>query len=325
MSTQDPGSKYTAKVVALCGGVGGAKLAFGLARALGEELAIVVNTGDDFVHLGLHVSPDLDTVLYTLAGLASRQLGWGREDESWNFMEVLGQLGGETWFRLGDRDLALHVARTQAKAAGVDLTAFMAKTATRLGVEAKILPMTDDDVRTIVVTAEANMPFQRYFVEARCVPVVSAIQFEGASRARPSQAVRAALTDPSLEAIVVCPSNPFLSVDPILAVPGMRELLRSSGAPIVAVSPLIGGKAVKGPTDKIMGELGLAATPGGLVEHYGGLLDGLVLDGADVDQAGMLSIPCRVTATLMRSEEDRERLARATLHFAASLRSAQPS
>jgi LPPG:FO 2-phospho-L-lactate transferase len=321
MSTRGPDMGRGRRIVALCGGVGGAKLAFGLARALGEDLAIVVNTGDDFEHLGFHISPDLDTVLYTLAGLANRQLGWGRADETWNFMEVLGQLGGETWFQLGDRDLALHVARTQAMAAGGSLTAFMADIASRLGIAAKILPMTDDAVRTIVETAEGNLPFQRYFVEARCAPVVSGIHFHGAQQARPGAEVRAALTDPALAGIVICPSNPFLSVDPILAVPGLRDLLRASGAPVVAVSPIIGGRAVKGPTDKIMRELGVPATAKSIVEHYHGLLDGLVLDTTDAAQSADLDLPCHVTATLMSSDEDRERLARETLQFAASLAS----
>ena len=251
-------------VVALCGGVGGAKLALGLERLIGADLTVVVNTGDDFEHLGLHVSPDIDTVLYTLSGLSDFERGWGRADESWNFMEALGGLGGETWFRLGDRDLAMHVERTRALRGGISLTDFTAATARRLGIAAKILPMSDDSVETVVITADGALPFQRYFVGLQCAPVVKRLEFKNAERAAATSQVLAALRNPDLAAIIVCPSNPYLSVDPILAVSGIRRALDEVTAPIIAVSPLIGGQAVKGPTAKIMAELGV---PAKLREH----------------------------------------------------------
>ena len=307
------------RVIALCGGVGGAKLAMGLYRILGEKLTIVVNTGDDFEHLGLCVSPDIDTVLYTLSGLANRELGWGRGDETWNFMEAVAVLGAETWFRLGDRDLALHVERTRRLKAGHSLSEIVRDFAKSLGVTAEIVPMSDDPVRTMVVTSEGTLPFQRYFVERRCVPKVERIFFEGAELARPNPALREALADPKLAAIILCPSNPFLSIDPLLSIPGLATLLRRAAVPLVAVSPIIGGKAVKGPTSKIMSELGLAANTQAIADHYAGLLDGLVVDETDRAESASLALPVRVTATLMTSDADRERLARDVLDFASQL------
>jgi len=307
------------RVIALCGGVGGAKLAMGLYRILGEKLTIVVNTGDDFEHLGLCVSPDIDTVLYTLSGLANRELGWGRGDETWNFMEAVTVLGAETWFRLGDRDLALHVERTRRLKAGHSLSEIVRDFAKSLGVTAEIVPMSDDPVRTMVVTSEGTLPFQRYFVERRCVPKVERIFFEGAELARPNPALREALADPNLAAIILCPSNPFLSIDPLLSIPGLVTLLRQAAVPLVAVSPIIGGKAVKGPTSKIMSELGLAANTQAIADHYAGLLDGLVVDETDRAESVSLALPVRVTATLMTSDADRERLARDVLDFASQL------
>jgi LPPG:FO 2-phospho-L-lactate transferase len=307
------------RIVALCGGVGGAKLALGLARALGEDLTVIVNTGDDFEHLGLHISPDIDTVLYTLSGLANRELGWGRRDESWNFMKVLQDLGSETWFQLGDRDLALHVERTRQLKAGNSLTRITGAVAARFGISAQILPVSDDPVRTTVIAEGRPLPFQRYFVEQRCAPVVESIMFDGVAEARPTAQVAAALRDPKLRAVVICPSNPFLSIDPILAVPGMRGLIEAAAVPVIAVSPIIAGKAVKGPTDKIMAELRVPATSQAIVKHYGGLLDGLVVDEADGGDAAALPVESLVTPTLMKTEEDRDRVARAVLDLAARL------
>lgn len=303
-------------VVALCGGVGGAKLALGLSRLVGGKLTLVVNTGDDFEHLGLAISPDIDTVLYTLSGLANRELGWGRGDESWNFMETLGALGGETWFRLGDRDLALHVERTHRLRSGEPLTAIIRAFATRFGIEAEVLPMTDDRIRTMVITSEGVLPFQRYFVERRCAPRVEGIIFEGAPEAKPSAQVLSALEHPELRAIIICPSNPFLSIDPILSTPGIRSRIEKAAVPVVAVSPIIGGKAIKGPTDKIMAELDVPATSQTIARHYGNLLHGLVIDKADAVDRGALGGPVHVTATMMRTLADRERLAREVLAFA---------
>jgi LPPG:FO 2-phospho-L-lactate transferase len=310
------------RVVALCGGVGGAKLALGLARVLGEDLTVIVNTGDDFEHLGLMISPDIDTVLYTLSGLADKERGWGRADESWNFMRALGELGGETWFQLGDRDLALHVLRTQQLRSGRPLTAVVGEVARQLGIAATILPMSDDPIRTMVETDEGTLPFQRYFVERRCGPAVRAIRFEGAQAAAMSAAVRAALTAPDLRAIVICPSNPFLSVDPILAVPDLRQLVEAAQAPVVAVSPIIGGKAVKGPTAKIMAELDVPTTSRAIADHYRGLLDGLVIDESDGAERNLPDFATKVTPTLMLSDGDRERLAHAVLAFADEIATA---
>jgi LPPG:FO 2-phospho-L-lactate transferase len=306
-------------VVALCGGVGGAKLAMGLYHILGEKLTVIVNTGDDFEHLGLSISPDIDTVLYTLSGLANRELGWGRADESWNFMDAVAALGAESWFRLGDRDLALHVERTRRLKAGHSLSDIIRDFANSLGVTAQIVPMSDDPVRTMVVTSEGTLPFQRYFVEKRCAPKVERIFFEGAELARPNPALASAIADPDVAALIVCPSNPFLSIDPLLSIPGLADTLRRARVPLVAVSPLIGGKAVKGPTSKILGELGLAACTKTIADHYGDLLDGLVIDETDRAESAALALPIHVTATLMTSDGDRERLAREVLKFASQL------
>ena len=305
-------------VVALCGGVGGAKLALGLERTIGADLTVVVNTADDFEHLGLHVSPDIDTVVYTLGGLADMERGWGRAGESWNFMEAVGGLGGETWFRLGDRDLAMHVERTHALRQGTSLTDFTTTIARRLGIAAKILPMSDQRVETMVVTPEETLPFQRYFVGLQCGPVVTRLEFRGAEQASATKQVLAALRNPDLAAIILCPSNPYLSIDPILAVADIRKALDRVTAPIVAVSPLIGGAAVKGPTAKIMAELGIPADSRSIAGHYG-FLDGLVIDETDRPEAAAIGVPVHVTSTWMRSLEDRDRLALACLNFAADL------
>ncbi len=279
---------------------------------------MVVNTGDDFEHLGLHISPDIDTVVYTLGGLSDIERGWGRADETWNFMASLDDLGGETWFRLGDRDLAMHVERTRALRGGISLTNFTTAMARRLGIAAKILPMSDDRVETMVVTADGPLPFQRYFVGLQCAPAVKQLEFKNAVRAAASAEVLAALRNPDLAAVIVCPSNPYLSVDPILAIAGLRKALDEVAAPIVAVSPLIGGQAVKGPTAKIMAELGVPANSTAIASHYP-FLDGLIIDQADRAEAGKVDLPVHVTSTWMRSLEDRDRLAADCLQFAARL------
>jgi len=310
-------------IVALCGGVGGAKLAFGLAHLLSpEDLTIVVNTGDDFEHLGLHVAPDIDTVVYTLSDLSDRERGWGLAGETWNFMAAMRRLGGEAWFNLGDHDLAMHVERTRRLAAGQPLSAVTIHLARALGLTANIAPMSDDPVRTFVATPDGELPFQRYFVGEQCRPVALGIRFEGAEAARPSEALRAALARPDLAAVIVCPSNPYLSIDPILAVPGVRAALEASPAPFVAVSPIIGGQALKGPAAKLMRELGV--TPGVLAvaDHYKGLLAGLVIDHADAADAEALSargVTPLVTHAVMTTDADRTRLARETLDLAARL------
>lgn len=306
--------------VALCGGVGGAKLALGLARMLpADSLTVVVNTGDDFRHLGFYVSPDIDTVLYTLAGLANAELGWGLEGETWRFMDGLERLGGPTWFRLGDRDLATHAVRTTMLAEGHRLSEITRHLAARLGVGPSVVPMSDDPVATVVETDEGALAFQIYFVGRRAEPRVTAIRFEGTEAARPATGAAAAMAREDLAGIIICPSNPWLSIDPLLAIPGWGKLLAARRAPTVAVSPIIGGKAVKGPTAKIMAELGLPLDVRAIVDHYRGLIDGFVLDTVDADRESTLGLPTLVTNTLMHTLEDRTALAEATLGFCRRL------
>jgi LPPG:FO 2-phospho-L-lactate transferase len=305
------------RVLALSGGVGGTKLALGLRNVVpAGKLTIVANTGDDFEHLGLHISPDVDTLLYTLAGLDNPQTGWGRRDETWTFMAVLAALGGETWFRLGDGDLAIHVERTRRMRAGEPLSRIIRDFADRLGVGAAIVPMTDDPVRTRVRTAAGWLDFQRYFVEQQCRPEVTEFFYDGATTAKPHPDFVAALAHPELRAVVICPSNPFISIEPILAVPGVREALRACTAPVVAVAPIIGDQAVKGPTAKMMRELGLKVSAGTVVERYADLLDGYVVDDGDSALLATLPIAAIATKALMVSLADREQLAKMTLALA---------
>lgn len=307
------------RVVILTGGVGGAKLVDGVARLLAPgDVTAIVNIGDDFTHVGLRISPDIDTLLYTLSGQANPVEGWGRKDESWQFMAALASLGGDHWFRLGDGDLALHVLRTQALATGTPLSAVIAGFARSWGIGIRILPATDDALATIVETDEGVLPFQLYFVARRCAPAVRSIRFEGAEAARPAPGVIEAIADPGTRAILIAPSNPFLSVDPILAVPGIRQALARASAPVVAVSPLVGGKAVKGPTAKIMAELGLPVSAPAIVRHYGYILSGILLDERDDPEP--IALPSQRADTLMNDAGDRLRVARAALDFADRLR-----
>lgn len=303
-------------VLALTGGVGGAKLALGLANVLApDECAFVVNTGDDFEHLGFHIAPDMDTLTYTLAGLANPAVGWGRSDESWAFMAALERLDGETWFRLGDRDLALHVVRRTLLAGGDSLTAATAKIAARLGVRHAILPMSNDPVRTVVQTATGPLAFQHYFVRDRCEPVAQGFEFAGAATAK----LNPEIPRHGLRAVVICPSNPFVSVAPMLAVPGMRGALADAGVPVVAVSPIVGGAAIKGPTAKMMRELGMPVTTVAVAEHYAGLATHFVIDEVDRDAAPAvkaLGMRTTVAQTVMRTLGDRVQLARTVLAFA---------
>jgi LPPG:FO 2-phospho-L-lactate transferase len=302
------------RVLALSGGIGGAKLALGLYRVLPPDaLVVVANTGDDFEHLGLRISPDIDTVLYTLAGIDNPELGWGRRDETWTFMAALETLGGETWFKLGDADLATHVERTRRLAAGESLSQITDYFRCRLGISARVLPMSDDPVRTRLRTEEGWLDFQDYFVRRRAEPIVREITYAGATEARANPECLAALADGSLEAVVICPSNPFLSIDPILALPSLRVALRTCRAPVVAVSPIIGGKAVKGPTAKIMAELGLSISAAAVARHYADILDVYIADEADADEVAGPGMRVRLAQTLMVTLEDRDALARAVL------------
>jgi LPPG:FO 2-phospho-L-lactate transferase len=307
----------TGRVVVLTGGVGGAKLVLGLMQVMpAADLTAIVNTGDDFSHLGLRISPDIDTLLYTLSGKANQAQGWGREGESWAFMAALRELGGEDWFALGDGDLALHVLRTRRLAKGDSLTAITLDFAAAWGIGCAVLPMSDDPVATMLDTDEGELEFQRYFVERRCAPKVDRIEFRGADTASPAPGVVQAIS--AADAILIAPSNPYLSVDPVLAVPGIRAALQSARAPIIVVSPIIGGKAVKGPTAKLMVELGVPVDNAAIAAHYAGLIDGLVVDSGDPAPEG---VAIGRTDTLMQSIEDRARVAAAALALADIVRS----
>ena len=304
-------------VLALSGGIGGAKLALGLYRILPPgALTVVANTGDDFEHLGLAISPDIDTLLYALAGLDNLELGWGRRDETWTFMKALGSLGGETWFNLGDGDLATHIERTRRLAAGEGLSEITDDFRRCLGISARLLPMSNDRVRTRLRTPESWLDFQDYFVRQRCAPVVREIAFAGADAARPHPTFFAALTDENLHAVVICPSNPFISIDPILSLPRVREALRECAAPVIAVSPIIGGQAVKGPTAKMMAELGLRVDAAAVARYYSDILDFYVADETDANKMRNLGVPVTFARTLMQSLDDRETLARVVLEAA---------
>lgn len=312
----------TARYVAISGGVGGAKLSLGLSHVLGERLTIIANTGDDFEHVGLHISPDVDTTLYTLAGLVNETTGWGRNNETWTFMQALDGLGGPNWFRLGDGDLATHVERTCRLRAGETLTSITRDFARRFGIKAAVLPMSNETVRTMVTTADGEIGFQDYFVRQQCRPAVRGLRFQGAKAARPSGEVLAALADPALAGIIICPSNPWLSVDPILSVSRMKTAIRAAGVPIVAVTPIIAGKAVKGPTAKIMEELGISPDANAVARHYAGLIDGFILDTADASLRDQVGVPVHATQTLMRTLEDRIALAGEAIALCETLRGA---
>ena len=308
--------------MALAGGVGGAKLAAGLERVLGDGLSVVVNTGDDFEHLGLAISPDLDTVMYTVAGLNNPVAGWGLAGETWEFMAMLERLGGESWFRLGDRDLAVHIERTRRLGAGESLSFVTAALCARLGIRCRIVPMSDDPVRTVVLTEGGELPFQDYFVRLRCEPRMRGLRFDGASSAAISEGFVGTLDSAALAGIVFCPSNPYLSIDPILALNGVEARLRTRRAPAVAVSPIVGGRALKGPAAKIMAELGVKPAALEVARHYRGLIDGFVLDRADAEVAGAvaeLGIKPFVTDTVMIDAAGAAALAQRTLKFLEEL------
>ena len=310
-------------ILALAGGVGGAKLADGLARVLpAGELYIAVNTGDDFSHLGLHVSPDLDTVMYTLAGRNNPETGWGLAGETWAFMAALERLGGETWFRLGDQDLATHVERTRRLGAGETLSAVTRDMCDRFAIAHPIVPMSDDPVRTMVLTGDGRLAFQDYFVRLRCEPRVTGFEFDGAEAARPAPELRSVMGSGGVAAVVICPSNPYVSIGPILAVPEIARWLDERAFPVVAVSPIVGGRAIKGPAAKMMAELGVEVSALAIARHYGDVLDGLVIDAADEALAPLIEAEgprVAVTGTVMSSAADRARLAREVVDFANAL------
>ncbi len=306
-----------ARILAVTGGVGGAKLALGLAKCLPpEQLAFLVNTGDDFEHLGFHISPDVDTLLYTLSAEANPDTGWGRKGETWQFMAALGELGGETWFNLGDRDLITHATRRERLRSGATLSAATQELAQQLGIEHPVFPMSDQPVATKVTTAGGELAFQHYFVRDRCEPAVTGFRFDGIDAAQPNPALAAWLDNAPITGIVFCPSNPYVSIDPILKIPGMTELLRAQRVPIVIVSPIVAGLAIKGPTAKMMAELKLPQTATQVAHHYRDLADIFVLDDSDAALAPAvadLGLDAVTAPTVMVTLEDRIALARAVL------------
>jgi LPPG:FO 2-phospho-L-lactate transferase len=314
--------------LAISGGVGGAKLALGLSHILEPgRLTLVGNTGDDFTHLGFRISPDLDTVMYTLAELNNQDLGWGQAGESWNFLDALKRMGGETWFQLGDRDLGTHVVRTRMLEQGHSLSEVTAHLCKRLAIRHTLVPMSDDPVATIIHTRSGQkLAFQHYFVRDKCKPEVTGFVFSGIDEAAPSPGFLHALNEPALATVIICPSNPFVSVDPVLRIPGVMEALQESEAAVVAVSPIVGGQALKGPAAKMMAELGMPQTALAVAQHYSkqypGQIHGFVLDEQDkglkkeVEALGLSTI---VTNTVMVTLQDRIDLASEVLDFSSEM------
>ncbi len=303
------------KVVALAGGVGGAKLVDGLAQVLPPgDLTVIVNTGDDFEHLGLYVAPDLDTVCYTLAGLANPETGWGRADETWQAITNIELLGGPSWFRLGDRDLATHLERTRLLKEGRPLSDVTRRFCAAWNVEPCVLPMSDQLVRTIVRSDQGDLAFQEYFVHRRCEPSVKGFEFRGAEAALAAPGAIEALE--AADVVVICPSNPWVSIAPVLSIPGVREVVQRRVT--VAISPIIGGAAVRGPAAKMYAEMGIRPSALAVADHYRGLAKGFVLDEVDSElQVDIARYNMRVltTHTLMKTSQDRRRLAGDVLNF----------
>lgn len=310
------------KVVALAGGVGGAKLAHGLQMALDDptDLSVVVNTADDFDLYGLHICPDIDTVLYTLSGLANPVTGWGIAGDTFTTLEMVGRYTGQPWFQLGDRDFATHIVRTERLRGGESLSAVTASLAAALGVQPAIVPMSNDPVATMIDTPDGRLDFQQYFVGRRHADEVTGVTFEGIAAARPAPAALQAIE--SATAIVFCPSNPIVSIGPILSVPRMRDALEAASAPIVAVSPIIGGEALKGPAAQMLSGLGHEVSAASVAAIYAGLVDGMIIDRVDealAPRIEALGMRVHITETIMRSDADRAALAQESLAFAQAI------
>ena len=316
------------KVLALSGGVGGAKLALGLAQVVpADALTVVVNTGDDFEHLGLRVCPDLDTLMYTLSGLANQSLGWGQEDETWQFLDALKRLGGDTWFGLGDRDLATHVHRTALLAQGDSLSRVTAGLMRALGGTTQVVPMTDDPVSTLIHCQNGEtLSFQHYFVRDRCEPLIKGVSFQGIESAQRAPEFERVIAFDELSQIIICPSNPFVSVAPILDLAETWKALKAADCPVVLVSPIVAGMALKGPAAKMMLELKMPSTALAVAQYYAetypGLVDGFVLDNADAlsaEAVRALGLMPMVTQTVMKNLDDKQALAEAVLRFSNEL------
>ena len=308
-------------VLAITGGVGGAKLAVGLAKVLHpNQVVFLVNTGDDFQHFGLHISPDLDTLTYTLANCVNPTQGWGRRDESWSFMTTVRDLGGPSWFQLGDKDLAVHGYRTQLLEEGRSLTEVTNVIAQALGIKHKILPLSDDPIATIVNSEIGELSFQQYFVQHKCRPKVLGLRYDGANTAKLNQKLDLA----TISMVVICPSNPYLSIGPIIATPSLRTFLRNCNLPVVAVSPIVQGRALKGPTTKIMAELGHSVHNRTIVQHYEDFLTGFIVDRSDAQICETIQesgTKCIARNTVMHSLDTRVKLAQDTLEFGSTLKS----
>lgn len=311
----------------LSGGIGGAKLVVGLRQVLADgQLQVIANTGDDFEHLGLPISPDIDTLIYSLAGIANPETGWGLRDESWQFMDALAGLGGPDWFRLGDRDLATHIRRRELLAQGCTLSETTRRLAQAHGVHVPVWPMSDTPVRTVVETAGGPLEFQDYFVRQQAQPVITGLRYGGIEAARPSPGALQALAAAASGAIILTPSNPWLSIDPILSVPGIKATISTSKAPVVAVSPIVKGAAIKGPTAKLMRELGIEPSVLSIAAHYRDILDGLVIDTQDRAQQDAIEdmgIRVHISNTVMRDLADKVALAQQVLDFATRMRAAK--
>jgi len=309
------GVKPMGKVVALAGGVGAAKLLRGLVKVVSSrDLVIIGNVGDDIELYGLHISPDLDIVMYTLAGIVDETKGWGIASDTFHCLEMLGKLGFETWFKLGDKDLAIHIIRTKMLREGYTLSQATAKLCKMLGVEAKLIPASDDPVRTKIKSGQLLLDFQEYFVKRGTMDIVTNVFFEGAERAKPAPGVVEALME--AERIIICPSNPILSIAPILSIRAIRRALETTNAPIVGVSPIVGGKALKGPADKIMVSMGYEASPYGVAKFYGSLLKHLIIDKVDSDleqRIQKIGVKVTVANTIMKSVEDAVNLAKVAM------------
>lgn len=305
------------RVVLLSGGVGGAKLAEGLATVMDPAaLTVIANTGDDIELFGLHISPDLDTLTYTLADCVNRENGWGRADETWAALETLRQLGGTDWFRLGDRDLGLHLYRTERLRAGAGLAAISGEIARGFGLKCTVLPMCESPVPTLIGTAEGEMHLQEYLVRRRCEPVVRSVRSVNIESAQPAPGVAEAIAQ--ADAILIAPSNPFISIGPILAVPGMLDLLKGSPAPKIAVSPIIGGRALKGPAAKMLAELGHPVSAAGVAGFYRDWVDWFAIDPEDAALQGpieALGVRVKVIHSVMHDLDSKARLARDLLEL----------
>tara|TARA_B110000263_G_scaffold17894_1_gene14283 strand:- start:652 stop:1614 length:963 start_codon:yes stop_codon:yes gene_type:complete len=310
------------KILALSGGVGGAKLCRGLDQITDkDELVIIANTGDDFLYLGFYISPDIDTLIYTLAGENNIETGWGRTDETWKAHNVMGGLGADNWFKLGDKDLEMHVYRSKEIQNGTSLTEITQKVSKIWNINSKILPMSNHSIKTIIESDIGTLSFQEYFVKKQCIPKVESITFKQ-KKAKASQTLLDEMNDNNLTAIIFAPSNPYLSIDPILSLSEIKNFLRTTSTPVIAVSPVVDGQAVKGPTTKIMSELGVEPSAVSIAKHYDGLIDGLILDVLDqnlVSQVEDIGIRTKVMNTIMHNDQDKIQLAQAALDFAQEI------